>query len=338
MTMQVFAWVLSGVLGIACIVLVGLWLRAKIALAASQDTMTDIRSALEARTHAITTFPDNAILRLLAKGEINVDGKVHNFGVVQVGDGSTAPFLVPSRMDHLVGGDSFSTRGAQLYKVELGAQAAPESEPKNGGSSEADIPARATPPPPLPLVDSDDEDVGNRTVMFAPARGASKSNQDPRAGLPYLHVEQGPDTGTKFALPFTRATVGRDASNIIALGDTGSSRLHCEVYYRNSAFFLKDAASTNGTLCNGEKITEQQLDFGDRVQVADTVMTFSCEGYDLQSTDPTAAIKAFEECLEKEPNFLLALKNLAFLLERDIRRKKDAEPLWRRIIQLEQSS
>ena len=110
------------------------------------------------------------------------------------------------------------------------------------------------------------------------------------------------------------------------------------ISYHISHFVLKDAKSTNGTLCNGEKVAEHVLEFGDRIQVADTIMTFTCDGFALRLNDPSAAIGAYEKCVEREPNFLLALRDLAFLLTRDVSRQKEADPLWQRISQLEQGT
>ena len=154
--------------------------------------------------------------------------------------------------------------------------------------------------------------------------------QDPMPGFPSLLIHSGPYSGTRFPVPFAKATVERDKNDVTPLGDQGSSRLHCEIPYRNHQFELNDANSTNGTLCNGELISQVKvLEFGDRIHVSDTVMEFTAAGYDSKDSDPAQAIADFEKYLEREPNFLLALKNLAFLLERDVRRQKEADSLWK---------
>ena len=121
-----------------------------------------------------------------------------------------------------------------------------------------------------------------------------------------------------------------DAKGRIWLAERGGQLVGC------TAIVLRDNNSTNGTLCNGEKIAEKALTFGDSVQVADTVMTFSCDGWEYRDSEPDKAIASFEACLEKEPNFVLALQHLAFLLERNVARKKEAEPLWKRITDIDQ--
>ena len=73
------------------------------------------------------------------------------------------------------------------------------------------------------------------------------------------------------------------------------------------------------------------LERGDRIQVSDSVMEFTAAGYESKDSDPAQAIADFEKYLEREPNSLLALKNLAFLLERDMRMQKEADSLWKRV-------
>jgi hypothetical protein len=114
--------------------------------------------------------------------------------------------------------------------------------------------------------------------------------------------------------------------------------VHCEVAYTQNRFLLRDNNSTNGTIHNGTKIDKTWLEFGDKIQVADTELIFSCEGYDLKDDNPEKAIEAFESSLKREPDFLDALKILAFLLERNVARRKEAAALWDKISQLEKSS
>ena len=111
-------------------------------------------------------------------------------------------------------------------------------------------------------------------------------------------------------------------------GRSGFVALHCEIHYRNHEFVLHDANSTNGTLCNGELISQERvLEFGDRIQVSDTVMEFTAAGYESKDGDPAQAIADFEKCLEREPNFLLALKNLAFFARAGCAATRKADPL-----------
>jgi hypothetical protein len=169
------------------------------------------------------------------------------------------------------------------------------------------------------------------TVLFK----ASHKESETYDGMPYVKVTSGKDEGTLRYLDFSRNTIGRDRSNTLPIKDRNSSRWHCEIVFRNHDFVLEDNNSTNGTFCNDERIRKCRMDFGNRIRVGDTEMVFSCEGYELKDADPAKAIRAFEKCLLQQPDFLLALKHLAFLMERDIARRKEALPIWDRIRQLE---
>jgi len=144
-----------------------------------------------------------------------------------------------------------------------------------------------------------------------------------------------PDQGRRFPVSFSGVSIGREKGNQVALGDSSASRVHCRIDYENHGFVLRDNASTNGTLCNDKRITETALSFGDVIHVAETRMRWTCEGFELRVSDPAGAIRAFEDSLEQAPDFVAAIKNLAFLLEKDIARKKEAQPLWDRLARLE---
>jgi hypothetical protein len=353
--MQELAWGIAAAFAITTVVFIWLWLQARMAQRAAEQTMSDVR-AVVAPAGADGSFDNDTIYQLLAKGQISLGGVLHSFGITQIGAATPRAFLTPVKMEHLNAGDSFSSIGGALHKIESRTAQAESAPVAASAAPPAPAPAAPTPapqapqpaaappsrPPPLPIPpvfddDDDIEDIADRTIMFAPSRGlADAADANPNKGIPYLRVTKGPDAGTDFSLPFTHATIGRDRSNIIALNDQALSRLHCEVQYRRNQFVVHDNNSTNGTLWNGTKIKEQALGFGDTIEIADTVMTFTCDGYELKDAKPDAAISSFEACLEKEPYFILALQNLAFLLERDVARQKEAEPLWKRIMEIEQ--
>lgn len=188
----------------------------------------------------------------------------------------------------------------------------------------------------LPYADSTvlfTEDNDDRTVMFSHDSEVLQ-DADPLDFYPYLKVVAGPNTGTAYPLPFDRSSIGRSDSNDIVLADETASRTHFEIVFRNSGFMLRDYGSTNGTYCNGKRIEQTVLEFSDKIDAAESQMIFSFKGFDLMEQDKKAAIEAFENCLSIEPEFLLVIKNLAFLLERDLKRKGEAELLWDKVSRL----
>ncbi len=338
------------IIGVLCVVLAGaafLWMaehrgksqacaamdEARAELQRARDDFSELEKklqALSART-SFVEFPPESAYQLLAKGSIRLKGGNRFFGVVKDESDHNLTFLTAQDLTAIEVNDNFTCVRGQLAKLSGGfppKQSAPKPPPRPK-------PPPPPPPPPQPDIDDDEEDL-DKTVIFLPGKGSAKK-KDADAGLPFLEVLEGPDKGKHFPLHFDSSTIGREPGNVIALTDTGASRTHCVIDYAVTAFRLRDNNSTNGTLCNGEKITEKHLDFGDRIKVADTTMTFTCKGFQLKDSNPAQAIAAFEETLEREPDFVGVLKNLAFLLERDIARQKEAQPLWERIMKLDKS-
>ncbi len=71
-----------------------------------------------------------------------------------------------------------------------------------------------------------------------------------------------------------RLTIGRVEGVDLVLDDKGISRKHCELERKGDGYVARDLGSSNGTLVNGEKITEQPLADGDRVRVGGLTLTF----------------------------------------------------------------
>jgi predicted Zn finger-like uncharacterized protein len=87
-------------------------------------------------------------------------------------------------------------------------------------------------------------------------REASKASapQMPQGKRLSLAIINGPDAGTVHRIEKPRVTIGRTGSDI-PLNDSEISRAHAAVEIRDTAFFVEDLKSTNGTLVDGQKIT-----------------------------------------------------------------------------------
>ncbi len=73
----------------------------------------------------------------------------------------------------------------------------------------------------------------------------------------------------------TANTIGRGLDNTILLQDPGCSRRHCRIEYQDGRWMLHDVGSRNGTLVNGQQITQHTLSDGDVISIADCWMVFS---------------------------------------------------------------
>ena len=71
-----------------------------------------------------------------------------------------------------------------------------------------------------------------------------------------------------------RITLGRRADNDIVLDDMFVSRAHAEVEKKGVFHYIRDRQSRYGTFVNGNRVTETRLDYGDEIQLGNTMVTF----------------------------------------------------------------
>ena len=93
---------------------------------------------------------------------------------------------------------------------------------------------------------------------------------------PWFDIE-----GDRYPLLSAITVLGRDNTADVILDDPGISRRHTEIRVTNDGPHLvasiRDLGSTNGTFVNGERITSQHLNDGDRVNVGRTALTYRAE-------------------------------------------------------------
>lgn len=77
--------------------------------------------------------------------------------------------------------------------------------------------------------------------------------------------------------PFTadQLTIGRGRDNHIQIkNDSKVSRYHCKVFRRGDNFYIEDNKSSNGSLVNGELVTERRLFGGEEIIIGETFFRF----------------------------------------------------------------
>jgi Nif-specific regulatory protein len=94
-------------------------------------------------------------------------------------------------------------------------------------------------------------------------------------------VLSGPLKDSTIALSEGEVTVGREASNGIAVIDPSVSRKHCLVIGQDGRFLVRDLDSRNGTLVNGAAIEEQSLQHGDEIATGDSSFLFLVEDEEI---------------------------------------------------------
>lgn len=91
----------------------------------------------------------------------------------------------------------------------------------------------------------------------------------------------------EFALPRTLVSIGRDPSNDVVLPDAMVSRRHAVIEYRGSQYYIRDCNSSNGSLVNGDRVSERSLRDGDLVAIGTARLLFRD---DLNLDDPGAKV------------------------------------------------
>jgi Fe-S-cluster-containing hydrogenase component 2 len=93
--------------------------------------------------------------------------------------------------------------------------------------------------------------------------------------MPRLRILSGSRAGAPLQLRYPATTFGRGAeADYRFQDDTEMSRLHCSVVWENNRFLVRDHDSTNGTLVNGNPVTELELRNGDVIEIGGLRMEF----------------------------------------------------------------
>jgi pSer/pThr/pTyr-binding forkhead associated (FHA) protein len=94
-------------------------------------------------------------------------------------------------------------------------------------------------------------------------------------GEPKLVVSEGKEPGRNYDIRKDRITIGRSRESDVFLEDLAVSRTHTTINRQsNGRYLLRDESSANGTLVNGQRVTEQLLEDGDKIQVGQTLLVF----------------------------------------------------------------
>jgi two-component system cell cycle response regulator len=168
--------------------------------------------------------------------------------------------------------------------------------------------------------DDDDEDGGQTRVHSVPV--AIGSSDRSRA---YLVVLVGMSRGQMFKLDQTRSTIGRGSEARIRLSDEGVSREHAAIRIVDDKVIVDDMGSTNGTFCNGARVTSRELADGDKIMLGSTTILkftyhdrldeqFQQQMYESALRDGLTKVfnrKHFDALLEKE--FAFSSRHLSAL-------------------------
>jgi tetratricopeptide (TPR) repeat protein len=117
--------------------------------------------------------------------------------------------------------------------------------------------------------------TGQRSAVRKTAAAPAVREPLPAAMGTKLVVSAGPHAGEEFALEDGEYVIGRANDNPICIPDTSVSRKHVLVRRVGGGWAASDLGSGNGTLINGEPVTDEvPLAHGDVLTLGDTEVTF----------------------------------------------------------------
>src|SRR5262245_26980078 len=122
------------------------------------------------------------------------------------------------------------------------------------------------------LMPGDVIDIGLTKIHFEDAAAAAAREATPN--VCYVEYTAGTRRGERVALSAPRTTLGRRETNTIVLDDRMASGHHAEIVRDLNGYTIRDLGSTNGTLVNGEPVTELLLVHGARIRVGNARLVF----------------------------------------------------------------
>lgn len=114
----------------------------------------------------------------------------------------------------------------------------------------------------ISIVDHGDSPTDHESVI---AHLSDREGFDENTGL--LVVDEGPKSGSRYALDGDVITAGRHPESVIFLDDVTVSRRHAEITHDGGSYRVKDVGSLNGTYINKELVEESALSDGDELQI-----------------------------------------------------------------------
>jgi uncharacterized RDD family membrane protein YckC/predicted RNA-binding Zn-ribbon protein involved in translation (DUF1610 family) len=97
-------------------------------------------------------------------------------------------------------------------------------------------------------------------------------------------------------LPRSTLSIGRDPANDLVLPDAMVSRRHAVIECRGDQFFLRDCNSSNGSLVNGDRVSECSLKDGDLMAIGTSRLLFRDEPDDACQAEHRVGDQFCRQC------------------------------------------
>jgi hypothetical protein len=110
------------------------------------------------------------------------------------------------------------------------------------------------------------------TMVFDRPASAERAPESARRA--YLLVSTRGAAPVQFDLGGSLISLGRASDNDVIVDDPMVSRHHCQLKLQHGAYSFADLGSRNGSLVNGQQVSEIALGPGDRIRIGDTEIEF----------------------------------------------------------------
>lgn len=140
------------------------------------------------------------------------------------------------------------------------------------GSGSGNAPAPSIPSPAPQAAPTGQQAIPPQIVVAAAPVDYNRSVMPTQPGA-WIVVRRGPNLNAMFRLSKPVVTLGRDATNDIAINDPEVSRYHLRFTQEGLTYNVEDLGSTNGTMINGKRITGlNSLSAGTALNLGDTIL------------------------------------------------------------------
>jgi pSer/pThr/pTyr-binding forkhead associated (FHA) protein len=125
------------------------------------------------------------------------------------------------------------------------------------------------------IIGGSGDSKSNRTMIVGPDdANAEVSVRPARKIIGWLVSFTLKKEGEDFRVYEGRNLLSGDSKDDIFINDPSISSPHCMLLYRGGKIILRDEMSTNGTIVNGEEISEIELKDGDLIKIGRTELKF----------------------------------------------------------------
>jgi pSer/pThr/pTyr-binding forkhead associated (FHA) protein len=115
----------------------------------------------------------------------------------------------------------------------------------------------------------------NTMVLARPGHEVAPPDSATRA---FLLVRTDGAALVRFNLGGALISIGRASDNDVIVDDPEVSRHHCQLKLQHGAYSFADLGSRNGSLVNGQAVSEVALGPGDSIQIGSTQIQFEVGG------------------------------------------------------------